>query len=317
MPGRFAAGPGALWAQEAQEEETDYRAFATHAIRNLDPARIPHGILYEKVQPLSNLDYFVPGNDSSCSNTLHFFQAVHELDGAYLNPETTGQELPLFGRLQQWEAGHTATEHPLALLFSSYGSLLPYAIDSGLIGYEKDAFYDIPGKMPYREVHSIVASSLSLTDFEPGSHTLHLDPGFVLGSSHKKISKLKIDTKNGNGWQQFDLQNLPLSEWGNLPPIQLQYDQEGSLTIDLSLTFEDNSVYHTHFTMLFKKKEDKTNCFDEDQNNDGCTDCIELAGRDGSVKQSITGERYPGIYTPVSIPRVIMARIFLPATLKG
>lgn len=284
-----------LWAQE---EEPEYRAFATHAIRYLDPTRIPYGTLYEKVQPLSNLDYFVPGNDSSCSNTLHFFQAIHELDAAHLDPETEKLEFPLFDRLQAWEENHGATEHPLALLFSSYGSMLPYAVDSGLIGYEGDAYYDIAGKMPYREVHSLVASSLSLNDFEPGSHTLYLDPDFILGTSYKKISKLKIDTKNGDGWQQFDLEGLSPEEWGNLTPIQVLYDDEGSLMVDVSFTFEDNSIYNTHFNILFsKKKKNDTNCFDEDQTNDGCTDCIELVGRDGSVKDLIIGNRYPGIYT--------------------
>ncbi len=65
-------------AQE-QNNEMDYQHYADSATANLDISKIPFGVLYDKVEPLSNLDIFVQGNDSTRSSTIHFFQAVNEL----------------------------------------------------------------------------------------------------------------------------------------------------------------------------------------------------------------------------------------------
>ncbi len=55
---------------KAQEEnnEMNYQLYADSVTANLDVSKIPHRILYDKVQPPSNLDIFVQGNDSTRSS---------------------------------------------------------------------------------------------------------------------------------------------------------------------------------------------------------------------------------------------------------
>ncbi len=58
-------------AQE-HNNQTDYQHYADSVTANLDISKVPFGVLYDKVEPVSNLDIFVQGNDSTRSSAVHF-----------------------------------------------------------------------------------------------------------------------------------------------------------------------------------------------------------------------------------------------------
>lgn len=289
-----------LYAQDMEEDSLDYKTYAENVIRNLDHSRVPYGILYDKVQPLSNLDYFVAGNDSSCSNTLHFFQAVHEFDKAHLDPDHESTELLLYTRLQEWEAAHEATAHPLGLMITSFGALYPWAVDSGLIGYKDGAYFDINGKNPYRTVNSYVASSLNMQELRPGTHYLYLNADFVItnNNSINDLKTISIHTP-GEGWQEWNVEGIDISKWNDLPPIPFKIDSgmqlmSAQVKMQFNLTPGIGSYFHVGPISDDNGNNGPTDCFDAQQNNDGCSDCITLGGMNGGVKMNITGEQYPG-----------------------
>ncbi len=92
-------------AQE-QSADIDYLHYADSVTASLDVSKIPYGVLYDKVEPLSNLDIFVQGNDSTRSSAVHFFQALHEFYYAYFDTFSEVSSASLLARHRAWEQMH-------------------------------------------------------------------------------------------------------------------------------------------------------------------------------------------------------------------
>jgi triacylglycerol esterase/lipase EstA (alpha/beta hydrolase family) len=279
-------------AQEEVERDMPYETYVQTVTENLNTELIPFGVLYDRVEPMSNLDYFVYDNDSAVSSTDHFFQALHEFQRSHNGRDQSLSSMQLLDRLSEYERQQGVLQHPLGILFAAYGQMYPSAVNEGLIGFKEGKFADIPGKNPYRTVHSCVVSALSSDDWEPGAHQVALSADFVTGNDAKNVSEIRINFNDGQGWQSRSLAGKPQAEWSSLPPFTALLDSAGDYIADVEMIMGNDQTLHTHFAITAKKKV-VYNC--DNPSPTDCPECVTIGGINGGVQIPITADAYPAM----------------------
>jgi hypothetical protein len=207
------------------------------ALARLDPARIPTGILYDRVVPMSRLVEQDGSVDTPPVTPAAWRQMLHEMTLASLTPP----HWPEVSQLRQ--EARTAQKTgivPLAVLNLLYDRIRPDALERGLLVRAGDRL--IEGKNledgePYQQGRLFAAATLLEGTYHGERVEFVLPPSFYLSNDPDAPRGLEIDLADGRGFRP-----LALGEH-----VSVTYDRPGRKILRLRASLADGTVLQSSF----------------------------------------------------------------------
>lgn len=263
----------------------NYKEYSDATLSKLDKSKIPFGILYEKVQPLANLDFFQIENKEALTNDIHFFQAYHEFYFSHFDLQNLLTEDEIYNQLDTYEKANRFTQ-PLGFLFANFATIKQNAVENGLFLFEDGVFKDVASQNPYNTISSILISPLSTEDWTIGTHYIQLESNFIFGNAPKPMRKVRINFGDGLGWQERDLSSIPMTDLNKNTVNPFVYELtsiDKQIDGQIEVEFSDGTQIHSNFSQAVKKTRSE------------CNDCIPIGGMDGGDQLHIVGDLYPSL----------------------
>jgi len=209
----------------------DYSSCFDSIYQNVNLNNTPSGILYDRVIPFANLQYFGQQNQDT-SYYWHFIQAYSELRRACL---TTHSHLPF--TVEELKKLNSEPVIKLGIINFIFGAIDTAAFQMGKL-YEQDGFlYEniTINTSLFDSIHTVVASPLSriLTGL---NFTFEIDTNYIFSNGDNKIVDLQIDFNDGYGYQQVLLSGQTFN---------VSYLSAGEKIIGFLISFIDGTIKET------------------------------------------------------------------------
>ena len=215
------------------------------ATADLDPARVPGGILHDRAVPMAGLAELDGAPDAPPAGPARWRQALHELTLGSLAPPAWPGAGAVRGAAREARA---AGQIHLAVLDFRYGRIREDALARGLLAWEGDRLVeaaDAPAGGIYREARAFAATALPAATGQGAAVEFVLARRHFLTNDGTAVRRVELDLDDGAGWRAvcFDA------------PVAARYASAGDKRLRLRVTRADGSVRHARFPFAVRALE--------------------------------------------------------------